>query len=398
VLHRLRAARYASELGAFIRGAAVPGRMNLLAPDRSVFRFDMDALDRFAPRLNIMRISSARQLPSLRLGEHEGLQQRDVAPPGSRPKDPFRRSQTALERVLRGCVTDGLLHGFLSANVDYHQDEPLRRAGLRLGIPFFVLLKETPISREHTDWQQGLIGGRAVPDRGDHVLVGGPLGALYVELGSVAPERLHVTGFPRFDRYRDLDVSLPLDHVTFFPPNRLHGHSTEVFDVLLDAVLALGRRTGATLVLKCKDNRSARDVRDALAGRAGVQDEVTVTTQNPAEPLQRSALVVGSSSTALAEAMLTRARVLNLVSRNDLLGIAPRPDLGYLTYDSHLALTDALADVQRLDGLGIQPERVAERRQLVAEVLTLPEGRTASGIVEEHVLREVALATEERSG
>jgi hypothetical protein len=302
-----------------------------------------------------MRISSARQLPSMLLGEHEGLEQRQVGAPGSTPSDPFRRSQPALERALRACVDEGLLHGFLSANVDYHQDEPLRRAGIALGIPFFVLLKETPLSPQHLEWQRGLIGGRAVVDRGDHVFVGGPLGALYVELGSVAAERLHVTGFPRFDRYRDLDMAVALDHVTFFPPNRLHGHSTEVFDMLLDAVLDLRTRTSATLVLKCKDNRSAREVRAVLAERGAASPSVIVTTENPVGPLSRSALVIGSSTTALAEGLLTRARVLNLVARNDLLGIPPRPDLGYVTYDSHVALAEALARIDGLERAGIGP-------------------------------------------
>ncbi len=398
MLHRFRAERHAFELSAFIRGAALPGRINLLAPDRSVFRFDLDAIDRFAPEINIMRISSTRQLPSMRLGEHEGLEQRNVGAPGSLPADPFRQSQPALERALGRCVADRNLHGFISANVDYHQDEPLRRAGHRLGIPFFVLLKETPISREHADWQRGLIAGRAVQDRGDHVFVGGPLGSLYAELGSVAAERLHVTGFPRFDCYRTLDTSLPLDHVTFFPPNRLHGHSSEAFELLLDAVLGVGRRTGATLVLKCKDNRSARDVRDAVSDRVDKSDAVLVTTANPAEPLLRSALVIGSSSTALVEGLLTRARVLNLISRNDLLGLSQSPELGYLTYDSPLALAEALGEVKNLDGLDIGTERVADRRALVAEVLTLPSGRTASSVIQEHVRSAVARSTEEQRG
>lgn len=396
MLRRVLASRHSASLAAFIRDAAIPGRINLLAPDRSVFRFDLDALDLLAPRLNVMRFSSARQLPSMLLGEHAGLEQRQVAAPGSTRSDPFRWSQPTLERALGSCVDDGLLQGFLSANVDYHQDEPLRRAGTKLGVPFFVLLKETPLSAEHLEWQRRLIGGRAVADRGDHVFVGGPLGALYVELGSVSAERLYVTGFPRFDRYRGLDTSVPLDHITFFPPNRLHGHSTEVFDVLLDAVLDLRARTSAILVLKCKDNRSAREVREELSRREDAGSAVVVTTENPFGPLSRSAVVIGSSTTALAEGLLTRARVVNLVARNDLLGIASRPDLGYTTYDSHGALAAALRMIDELPS-GIDLGTVAERRRLLGEVLTIPEPGTAAAAIERHVVRVVSGRTAECS-
>lgn len=389
MLRRIRASRFSQELGDLIRDSAIPGRVNLLAPDRSVFRFDLDALDRFAPRLNIVRISSSRQLPSMRLGEHEGLGQREVGASDSIQADPFRWSQPRLERALGRCVDDGSLHGFMSANVDYHQDEPLRRASIRLGVPFFVVLKETPLSPAHVELQTRLIGERAVQDRGDHVFVGGPLGDLYVRIGSVAPDRLYVTGFPRFDRYRDVDMTVPLDHILFFPPNRLHGHSPEIFDTVLDAVLDLQSRTSTSLVLKCKDNRSAREVRAALEER-GRSEEALVTTENPAEHLLRSVLVIGSSTTALAEGLLTRARVMNLVSRNDLLGIPSRPDLGYTTYASLGSLLEALGAIEDPVGPGLEFGQIRERRALVESVLTLPEESTASESIEREVVRRVA--------
>lgn len=377
MLDRWQAKRFARELGAFVRDRADVDRINLLAPDRSVFRFDCDALDRFAPELNIIRISSARQLPSMRLGQHEGLAQRDFFASDGEERDPFQRSQSHLEDALSTCVSEGLLQGFLSANVDYHQDEPLRRAARRLGLPFFVVLKETPLSAEHARWQRAAIGERPVPDRGDHVFVGGPLGGLYVELGCVAPERLYVTGFPRFDQYGDASTSGPLDRIMFFPPNRLHSHSTEVFDDLLDAALELRRRTETTLVLKCKDNRAAREVRDALGERTA-HEGVIVTTANPAEHLLRSALVVGASTTALAEALMTRANVVNLISRGDLLGIPAAPELGYRTYAEHRGLVADLGAITDLRGLPVPATSIAARRALVAAVLEIPTGRLIS--------------------
>lgn len=382
MITRMRASRAAVALGRFIENEAVPGRINLLAPDRSVFRFDCDALDRFAPSLRIMRLASQRQLPSMLLGEHEGLAQRRIGGAEGTPEDPFRRSQPALVRQLRRRVASGSLHGFLTANVDYHQDEPLRRAARTLGLPFFVLLKETPLSQQHEDWQRRAIGSDPVPDRGDHVFVGGVRGSLYVELGSVAPERLYITGFPRFDQYRAIDADEPLDRVTLFPPNRLHDHRTEVFDSILNSALGLQRRTRSMLVIKCKDNRAARDVRAALEGRPIDAERVVVTTRNPAEDLVRSSLVVGSSTTALAEALLTRARVMNLVSQNDLLGFPERPDLGFTTYPDHRALVQALDAIHDLGPLPVTLDRVPERRELVGATLTIPERTTASQAIE----------------
>lgn len=389
MLRRIRAHRASVRLARYIRDRAVLGRVNLLAPDRSVFRFDCDALDAFAPELNIIRFASMKQLPSMLLGEHEGLAQREVGSPDGSPDDPFRCSQGALTRALRSCAGSGHLHGFLTANVDYHQDEPLRRAASRLGLPFFVILKETPLSIEHEEWQRRAIGERPVPDRGDHVFVGGPRGALYVELGSVAPQRLHVTGFPRFDRYRGPDTDLMLDRITFFPPNRLHGHQRSVFDSLLDSVLALQLRTSSILILKCKDNRAAREVRAALDERSLRTDDIVVTTRNPADDLLRSALVIGSSTTALAEALVTRARVMNLVSKNDLLGIPARPDLGFETYPDHVSLVRALDAVTDLSGLAVNGDDVLRRRELVGAVLTLPEDSTSSAAIEGVVVRVV---------
>ncbi len=388
MLRRVRASRYATELGRFVRANAQPGRVNLLAPDRSVFRFDLDALDRYAPRLHLIRMSTRRQLPSMLLREHQSLSQRNLGAPVGSPDDPFSRSQPMLERALADCVRAGLLQGFMSSNVDYHQDEPLRRAAERLGLPFFIILKETPISPEHEAWQRRLIGEHPVRDRGHHVFVGGPLGALYVHLGSVTRERLFDTGFPRFDRYRDLDASVDLDRVTFFPPNRLHGHQDTVASGLLDAAIELQRRVGATLVVKCKDNRSMHEVREALDGRRDL-DSVIVTTENPAEHLLRSALIVGSSSTALAEGMLTRARVFNLIAQNDLLGIPTNPRLGYETFSSAEGLVAAMSRISGLAGLPIGVEEVGERRAALAGFLTLPEEQPASAAIEREILRVV---------
>lgn len=390
MLRRIRAHRAATHLERFIRDHAASGRVNLLAPDRSVFRFDCDALDRFAPELNIIRFASMKQLPSMMLGEHEGLAQRQVGSPDGSVDDPFRGSQPALLRALRACVDAGHLQGFLTANVDYHQDEPLRRAARHLGLPFFVILKETPLSAEHEAWQRRAIGEQPIPDRGDHVFVGGPRGVLYVELGSVAPDRLHVTGFPRFDRYRELDDDIPLDRVTLFPPNRLHDHQESVFDDVLDSALSLRDRTSSILVLKCKDNRAARDVRSALDERSVHTDRVVVTTRNPAQDLPRSALVVGSSTTALAEALMTRAHVMNLISKNDLLGIPARPDLGFETYPDHRSLISALDAITDLSALAVGAGDVVHRRGLVDSVLTVPEHRTSSASIEEVVVRVVA--------
>lgn len=384
----MRAEQFARALERHISRVGVQGSINLLAPDRSVFRFDCDALDRFAPRLNIMRISSRRQLPSMRLGEHEGLQQREIGAPRDSEADPFRESQPALERALQRSVSRGLLQGVLTANVDYHQDEPLRRAAAQLGLPVFVLLKETPISHAHAVWQAEAIGDTPIEDRGDHVFVGGRLGKLYVENGSVAPERLYVTGFPRFDHYRD-DRALLADRVVLFPPNRLHQHDDETFGRLLDATLDLRRRTASRLILKCKDNRAARDAESALERRVHDTESVLVTTENPAKHLVRSALVIGASTTALVEALLTSAQVWNLVSRGDLLGIEDRSDLGYRTFASIDALLTALRSLSSLDGLPVPADLSSSRRGLVAETLAIPETRTASSLIEEQILRIV---------
>ncbi len=201
----------------------------------------------------------------------------------------------------------------MSANIDYWQDESLRRACGRLGVPFLVLLKEN-----HTI--PGSLATTVARHRRAGLRFSGPV-AVFGERtrevleasGACPPDRVWLTGAPRLAPWHDMELPAPArrDAVVLLSYASPRYRSPETFRAaaaeLVEASPALVAR-GLEPIIKCKNAEDAANVERLLAAIAPAGHAVTVKVTEPLPPLlARARLVLGFNSLALLESLLTRA-------------------------------------------------------------------------------------------
>lgn len=223
----------------------------------------------------------------------------------------YRRYWRASERFGMGLLLTlrftGTIEAVVSSHVDYWQDEGIRRACNRLGIPFLALCHEnynvpkTYRTRSEEFQQLGFrFDGTAVATFSKHMR------DMFVRAQICSPDRIIITGAPRLDSWRRV-TNKPGRRIVllaFFNPLKYYV-SGDYFLSMLDALCALVEETPDwELVVKCKGVRDG----SAIAERVGHRSRVSVTTDAPlADALSTASVVVGGNSFSVVEALLSDA-------------------------------------------------------------------------------------------
>ncbi len=172
----------------------------------------------------------------------------------------------------------------LSANINYWPEASLRAACARLGIPFVVLCREHwCIPCDLDVWR----GSTPAADVAAVCVAGESSRDALTRYGTVAPERVHVTGLPRWDAWRDMPA------------------------VERDLVVLLEYADEAYLAPQ--NYREVLKVFHGAAWHHG-QDQFVIRTkadhtQPLPELLNRARLVIGFNSLSLIDALLSPAEV-----------------------------------------------------------------------------------------
>lgn len=227
--------------------------------------------------------------------------------------DPSIRSEPSLRfalALIKGLRRRHGVDAVLSSNVDYAQDEFVRRACRRLSIPFVVLLKEH-VNTEYGErvWSEEYIrtGYRY---EGDAVAVFGPrTKEILIAHDVCAADRIFVTGPPRFDAWSTAPRPTVVDAAVLCAFSHPGQEGAAAFPEVLHAFVELvPTRPDLSFVVKCRDHYEVARVVGMLGE---VPRGLTVTHEVPMSSLlSRAVLVAGFGSLALVEALYSPAEVV----------------------------------------------------------------------------------------
>lgn len=199
----------------------------------------------------------------------------------------------------------------MSANIDYWQDEVMRRACRAEGIPFLVLSKEHQTIPEVYRRSVEYYRGHKYRFTGSAVAVFGPRTKdMLVESGVCEEAQVCITGAPRLDPWLDMDFDeITADTVTllsFAGPG--YGAAETFLEVLGLFVDAANRHRdkGLRFAVKCK-NEIDRQVVHGLLDDAPISNLELTVAEPLFELLPRSRIVIGYNSLSLVEALFCPA-------------------------------------------------------------------------------------------
>lgn len=201
----------------------------------------------------------------------------------------------------------GPIDAVFSSHVDYWQDEGIRRACARLGIPFLALCHEnynvpkTFRTRSEEFTSLGFrFNGTAVATFSPHIK------EMFAKAGICSADRIVVTGAPRLDGWLRVQ-NKPARRIvllSFLNPHKYYT-SAEFFFSVLDALREIvEQRPDLELVVKCKGGRDAA----AISNHVGSHPRIVVGREMPIpETLSTASVVVGGNSLSMVEALLSGA-------------------------------------------------------------------------------------------
>lgn len=292
-------------------GAVHDGEPVVLCLERPLFAKDLAEL-RAHTRLNYLVLSQSAFYSVQKAWLPRALQDqvRYVVHEAAHRRE--RRLVDALcERFLRDLMRRSRLDAVLSSNLDYAQDASMKNACRRLGLPFLVLCKENHstahnrrLARENYESVGYTFTGEAA------AVFSESQRDLFLATGACRPEQLWVTGSPRFDAWRCVDLdAFRREHyvlLSFIAPG--YGARDEFVEVLDAFAAASLRQAEGRFVVKCKFGRDQQEIAALLAARP---HRLELVVDEPLYTLFPAArLIVGFNTLAMLEALHTRARLV----------------------------------------------------------------------------------------
>lgn len=201
----------------------------------------------------------------------------------------------------------------LSANIDYWQDEALKLACQRLGIPFLVLCRENYTIASATKLRRDRILAAKFRFTGAGVAVFSEASRQTLLDAVDNADDIWVTGAPRYDVFnRPVVGDVERDHLALIAFNEPGYQAAETFLEVARIFNQAARASpngSVSWLIKCKKKNDMTN----LAAKLGPADSAAVTLVHdmPLPQLyQRSHAIVGYNSLAVAEAMLTMTPVI----------------------------------------------------------------------------------------
>lgn len=398
---RIAGPRFAAK---FIVGRAdfegyVTGRPTVVALTRPLFNKDIAELEK-RTALNWVCINN----------EFLGHVQKAWCPPEMRAQTKYQKYRAAdyarawsrldtfgdhLVRELRARTP---VDAFMTSHIDYWQAEGARLGAKRHGIPFLGLCREhmcLPLQqRTVRDYYTGF------RYEGDSIaLFGEATRKIFLASGACTEDQIVLTGPPRLDIWRDIDVeSVQRDTIVLLsyrdPDYRAPNSFKEVLRLFLEAAQRHAG-TGVRFVVKAKniaDSDEIRGAAGALERFVEVDHQVPLTSLLP-----RAHLVIGFNSLSVLEAQFCKGR-----TAVPYWGDAMRPS-EELIFDPADPVAAKVIDFPRgpqaLDALIDEAARgelqtaasAEERYAVIRGVFHIPGDRSCSKEVERYVLDAIGM-------
>jgi hypothetical protein len=199
----------------------------------------------------------------------------------------------------------------LSANIDYWQDEGLRRACKAISISFLSLAKENYIIPSFIEDLTEYYRGLNFKFTGDGVAVfSNSMKDFLIKSEICEAKKIHVTGAPRLDAWKRISGGQYVqDSIVLLPYGKDYGLKSELhFMEMLNLFLSFAKKysdSHLNFVIKCKNQRYKSELHNKLT-KADLEFIKLTVDQPLYELYPRSRLVIGYNTLALLEALLSK--------------------------------------------------------------------------------------------
>lgn len=296
--------------------SAKPGRITALCLERSQFIKDIEELRRLTDinwvTINAVKLKERQEqwVPEAdrQQGFFSGWLKEERAGHIRATLENF--GVAVLEEARRTMRVDAVV----TANIDYWQDEAMKLACLRLGIPFLVLCRENYTIPWTVPWHHEYLKKARFHFDGMGLAVFSEATKIAFAPAFEDPADIWVTGAPRYDRWLHMaptpdSEKTHISLITFNDPGYMAVNTFLEVAEIFDRVAREENRPGLTWLVKCKK----RGDRDEVLQRVGSFEGSPLQFEYDTplfELYPRSRIVIGYNSLALIEAMLTDAPVV----------------------------------------------------------------------------------------
>ncbi len=218
---------------------------------------------------------------------------------------------TLLKELTAVLETKAPVRVAVTANVDYWQEEPLRRFCSETGVKHLVLDRENHMVKEYRDLMRREHASAPFYQFDGHAAVFSErMKNLLIETTGCKPEQVTVTGAPRMDVWLDERPAVKKNTVTFlsFHTSTIEGMFDDAVDIYMEAAR---RHPELQFVIKCKEGRGdfGRMKKRFAASQApsNLRPEQHI---NMRDLMDQSKVIVGFNTLSLAEALLTDAPLI----------------------------------------------------------------------------------------
>lgn len=226
------------------------------------------------------------------------------------------RSEQYAQHLINYVERKRPVQAVLSANFDYWQEVGLKEVCKKMGIPFFVLSREHPVVPSVceivTEWYKR----SAYKFEGAQIAVAGDSSKeVLARIGTVCNDnQVVVTGLPRFDAWRDVDCSLPLEERNFITLLTFtDGYfANETFKSVLKAFLQAAKNKSEPslrFMIKTKDAHDQQLVKNLIP--VNYLDFVECTHEvDLFKILPISRYVIGYNSLSMVESVIAGCKIV----------------------------------------------------------------------------------------
>jgi hypothetical protein len=215
------------------------------------------------------------------------------------------KGQELLAGLFETLQKNGSVPAAISANIDYWQEEPLRRFCGKSGIKHLVLDRENHCVEEYRANFRREYARTGFTFNGHAAVFSEHMKQLLIESNACSAGQITVTGAPRMDVWLDQRPVQPKDTVTCLSFRTCL--IPEMFDDAINIFIDAARRNpDLQFVVKCKEGRGdyglMQEKFKACNAPANLRPEQHI---NMRDLLDRSKVIVGFNTLSLAEALLT---------------------------------------------------------------------------------------------
>jgi len=220
------------------------------------------------------------------------------------------KGQELLTGLFETLQKRGSVPAAISANIDYWQEEPLRRFCGSSGIKHLVLDRENHCVEEYRANFRREYARTGFTFNGHVAVFSEHMKQLLIESKACRSEQITVTGAPRMDVWLDARPAARKDTITLLSFRTCL--IPEMFDDAVDVFIETARRNpDLQFVVKCKEGRGdyglMQEKFSACKAPANLRPEQHV---NMRDLMDQSRVIVGFNTLSLAEALLTEVSLI----------------------------------------------------------------------------------------